>query len=305
MSGRPKGTAKYTVLRVLSILLGIAALAGCVVLMILDRPGDIKVHFIDVGQGDAILITSGKEAMLIDAGSNDYAGEVQSYLSRQGVSKLKYVVATHPDGDHIGGLDTIIERIDVTSAEVWMPDVDYNAKTFRDLIDAIEYCDYKRVCPEGGSEYKLGKATVTVLSPGKTYDDNNDNCMVIKVAMGENSFLFAGDITTEAEKDLINKYDPEILKAGVLKVSNNGANTSTSSAFLRAVSPKAAVITVSAENTDGVPTADVLNKLKTADISVYRTDEMGTIVVTGNEVDYNWNKYPSITWAVGGNKIGE
>lgn len=303
MSDKPKGESKFAVLKVLSVIVAILVLAAVVTLMILDRPGSITVHYIDAGQGDAILITCGTESMLIDGGSNDTAGSVEAYLSRQGIEKFKYVVATHPDGNHIGGLDTILEKYDVISGEIWMPGVDYNTKTFYDLIDAIDYCGLVRVCPESGTEYKLGKATVTVLGPTKTYEDQNDNSLVIKVVMGENSFLFTGDMTLEGEKDLLDKIDPLDLQADVIKLGNHGADNSTGKSFLKAVGAKYAVITVDGENEEGCPTADILNKLKEADISVYRTDESGSIVVKGNEVDYIWNVASSLSWKVGGSAL--
>jgi len=305
MSDKPKGESKFSVLKVLSVILAIAVIAGAVTLMILDRPGNIAVHFIDAGQGDAILITCGNESMLIDGGSNDTAGSVEAYLARQGVEKLKYVVATHPDGNHIGGLDTILEKYDVISGEIWMPDVDYNTKTFYDLIDAIDYCGLVRVCPENGAEYKLGKATVTVLGPIKTHEDQNDNSIVIRVVMAENSFLFTGDMTLEGESELLDRIDPLDLQADVIKLGNHGADSSTGKAFLKAVGAKYAVITVDGENEEGCPAADVLNKLKDADISVYRTDEAGSVVVKGNEVDYTWNVSPSTSWIVGGCNLNE
>ena len=141
--------------------------------------GQMTVHFIDVGQGDSILIQCGAHAMLIDAGDNSCGTKVQAYLENKGVAKLDYVIGTHPDSDHIGGLDVIIYKFDCEN--VMMPDCEKKTNTYRDVISAMKEKNYINTLPEVGKKYKLGDAEFTILAPSKKYEDANNryNCPIV------------------------------------------------------------------------------------------------------------------------------
>ncbi|MBP3477505.1 MAG: MBL fold metallo-hydrolase [Lachnospiraceae bacterium] len=256
---------------------------------------ELMVHFMDIGQGDAALIACDGEYMLIDAGDNDKGTAVQNYLTKQGVSKLKYVIGTHPDADHIGGLDVILYKFDCET--IMMPDITNDTATYRDVIDTMDAKGYRNTLPRVGDTYTLGGAEFTILGPRKTYGDTNNSSIVLRLVHGENSFLFAGDAEEEAETDILN--GDIMVDADVLKVGHHGSRTASSKAFLQAVSPTYAVISCAEDNSYGHPHAETLNNLRAMGVQVFRTDEQGTIVATSDGQQLEWNCAPSETWKAG------
>ena len=261
--------------------------------------GDMEVHFIDVGQGDATLVTCDGHAMLIDAGNNSKGTLIQSYLQYNNIDTLDYVIGTHPDADHIGGLDVIIYKFNC--GNIIMPDVAKDTRTYKDVIDTVNNKGYKIISPVVGTSYSLGKAEFTIISPGSTYDNANDSSVGIRLTHGDNSFLLIGDAEEEAEADVLSSGMD--ISADVLKISHHGSKTGTSTAFLNGVNPIVAVISVGEGNTYGHPHIEVLNELRSKGISLYRTDEQGTIVATSDGENITWNCSPSDSW-IGGEPIG-
>lgn len=262
-----------------------------------SEESELTIHFLDVGQGDATLIACDGEYMLIDAGDNDKGTVVQNYLTKQGVTTLKYVVGTHPDADHIGGLDVILYKFECET--VMMPDVTNDTVTYRDVIDTMDAKGYRNTLPRVGDIYTLGRAEFTVLGPVKNYGDTNNSSIVLLLTYGENRFLFMGDAEEEAETDILNgdiRVDADVLKAG-----HHGSRTASSKAFLQAVSPAYVVISCAENNSYGHPHAETLNDLRGLGEQVFRTDEQGTIVVTSDGQEMKWNCAPSKTWKAGEN----
>ena len=253
-------------------------------------PDYLTVHSIDVGQADSILITCGGEYMLIDAGEKDSQDTVAHYLTDLGIARLDLVVATHAHSDHIGDMADVLNA--VPADEIWYPDYRHGTKTEKDFLTAASNCGANLYEPQLGQIYDLGGATVTVLGPVKQYEDPNDMSIIVMVQYGENRFLFTGDMENVdgAENDLIAHWGEDALKADVLKVGHHGASTSTSYHFLRSVAPSYAVISVGEGNSYGHPTTEALNILGQAEVYVYRTDYMGTIVAVsdGTEIAFSW-----------------
>lgn len=234
----------------------------------------LSVDFIDVGQGDSILICSGGQSMLVDAGTNESGKTVLNFLSDKGIKKLDYAVGTHPHADHIGGLDDVIRGIDTDS--LLMPNAVTDTKTFNDVLDAAESRNLSITVPEEDDEFSLGASRVTVLSKNKEQSDNlNNSSLILKVVYGNFSLLLTGDAEKEAEKQLLS--DKKDVSADVLKVGHHGSETSTSGEFLKAVSPKCAVISCGKNNDYGHPHEKTLKKLEKQGTEVYRTDISGTI----------------------------
>lgn len=255
----------------------------------------LEVHFIDVGQGDATLIKCDDEYMLIDAGDNDKGTFVQNYLNKQGVDTLTYVIGTHPDADHYGGLDVILYKFDCET--VLLPDEEKDTATYRDVMATIKEKRYKVTSPVVGDTYSLGGASFTILSPAREYEDVNDSSIAILLTHGENTFLFTGDCEGEAEKDMLSANFS--LSADVYKAGHHGSYTSSSEAFLDAVNPTYAVISCGEDNSYGHPHAQTLNNLRIRGISVFRTDEQGSIIAESDGKVITFNCAPSDTWKAG------
>lgn len=255
----------------------------------------LSVHFFDVGQGDCIIITQGEHAMMIDAGDNDKGTAVQAYLNYLGIDTLEYFILTHPDADHIGGADVILYKFDCET--ILMPDKETDTRTYDDVIQAMKAKGYKAAHPQPGDSYTFGGASFTVLGPLKEYADNNNNSVVIRMTYGENSFLFTGDAEEEAEADLL-KEGLDV-HADVLKAGHHGSSTSTSDAFLEAVAPEYAVISCGEGNKYGHPHAETMNKFRQNGITVYRTDEQGTVIASSDGSAITWSEGPSDSWLTG------
>lgn len=262
---------------------------------LLEGDSTLEVHYMDVGQGDATLIICDGEAMLIDGGNNDKGTAVQSYLNSQNVTALKYVVGTHPDADHIGGLDVVITKFDCDT--VLLSSEEKDTATYRDVLDAIDYKGCKKVSPKVGEEYSLGSAEFTIVGPSEENSDSNNNSIALVIEHGENRFYFQGDASKEEEIDIL-KSGRE-LDADVYMVGHHGSKTSTSDELLSAVNPNYAVISVGEGNSYGHPNAEVLNKLRKKGVSVFRTDEQGTIVAVSNGTQIKWNCSTSESWQAG------
>ena len=257
---------------------------------------DMEVHFIDVGQGDSTLIKAGDHAMLIDAGDNSEGTAVQSYLNSQNVEKLDYVIGTHPDADHIGGLDVVIYKFDCK--KVFMPDIASDTKTYDDVIQALKSKNQKAQVPKLGKTYSLGDATFTVIAPVKEYGNETNNWSIgIVLQYGENRFLFTGDAEKEAEDDILAKG--EDIFADVYKASHHGSKTGSSDDFLDKVNPEYAVISCGEGNKYGHPSAQTLNNFRSRGIKTFRTDNQGTIVAYSDGKNITWNASPDTTWTPG------
>lgn len=230
----------------------------------------LVVEYLDVGQADSMLLSSNGEYMLIDAGNNEDGDDVVEYLKNAGVSTLKYVVGTHPHEDHIGGMDDVINAFDVQN--VLLANTTSNTQTYSDVLTALENKSLTAVVPKVGTTFPLGDANVTVLA-AQPADDLNNASIVLRTTYQNTSFLFMGDAEAEVEEAILQSGAD--IQSNVLKVGHHGSDTSTTSSFLSAVSPDAAVICCGAGNSYGHPSQATLNKL--AGIPIWRTDLNGTI----------------------------
>ncbi len=260
----------------------------------LSKPGaPLEVHFIDVGQADAILckLPNGQNIM-IDAGNNADSSLVVNYLKKQNVAKVDHLIGTHPHEDHIGGLDAVINSFEI--GKVYMPKVSHTSKTYKDVLLAIKNKNLKITEAKGGVSLDVGPAVNAVLvAPNNTsYEDLNNYSAVLKLTYGNTSFLFTGDAEEKSESEILVQYKSQI-KADVLKVGHHGSNSSTSDAFLKAVSPKYAVIMVGKDNDYGHPHQETINKVNNAGIKIYRTDLQGTIIAKSNGDSIIFNTKPT------------
>ncbi|MFJ8262739.1 ComEC/Rec2 family competence protein [Rummeliibacillus sp. NPDC094406] len=241
---------------------------------------NVKVHVIDVGQGDSILIQTGNENVLIDGGNKGKGDEVVAYLKKQKVKTLNAVVSTHPDADHVGGLAEVINSLNVKS--VYAPKVTHTTQAYKNFLTAVKKEGLKIKVAKKGVEIptKAKNITLKFLAPVKEYtkSDLNDWSGVLQLTHSKKKFLFTGDAETQAENDMLKAG--VLSKVDVLKVSHHGAKEATGTSFLNKVKPTYAVISVSKTNGYGHPTAETLNRLKKAKTKVYRTDKNGNVIFT-------------------------
>lgn len=244
--------------------------------------GEISVHFIDVGQGDCALIRCGDQNALIDAGENNQYDEVLAYLEKEGITRLDIVIGTHGHSDHIGGLDKVIDGMEV--GRVILPDLPDKlvptTKTYTDLLQSIANKDLSITAAKPGESYSLGTARMDILGPIGEYDDANDTSVVCRIVFGEVSFFFAGDATTKAEADLL--ASGRTLKSTVLKLSHHGSHTSNSMEFLQAIDPEYIAISVGEDTEYGHPHKEVMERVEELDVPVWQTVLNGNIVFTSD-----------------------
>lgn len=237
--------------------------------------GKLKIHYIDVEQGDSILIQQDGRNMLIDTGTNASTDTLINYLHSQSINKIDYLILTHAHEDHIGGADAVIRDFDIGT--IYMTKYTSTTKTYRDVISAMKSKGLKATLPVLGNKFNLGQASCTILGPVNPQGEDLNTCsIVIKLTFGSTKFLFTGDAQASNEETMINnKYD---LSADVLKVGHHGSHTSTCQQFLDAVNPKYAVISAGKGNDYGHPHKETMDRLRAKGVKVYRTDESGTII---------------------------
>ncbi len=254
-----------------------------------SESGSFTIHFIDVGQADSALVTCDGHSMLIDGGNADDSNLVYSVLQRETDGHLDYVVGTHAHEDHIGGLSGAFEAD--TADVTFCPVTKYDSKAFRNFKTRADERGGGITIPAVGDTFTLGEATVTVVAVNSVPEDTNNTSIVIRIVYGDTSFLFTGDAEQETEEKIL-ESDQDI-ESTVLKVGHHGSSTSTSQAFLDAVSPTYAVISCGKDNSYGHPHSETLAKLASAGVEVFRTDELGDIYCTsdGSEVTFSYGEY--------------
>lgn len=278
-------------LAALLLALGLLVLSACSLDTILPAAGTDTVPdgafwtaFLDVGQADAALVCCDGQYLLIDGGNVDDGPYVVQSLMERGVQTLDYVINSHCDEDHCGGLTDVLESFD--AGHVYSSTTEYTTRAFTNFADAAEAQGSAIEIPTPGDTFSLGSAEVTILGPLRDYGDNNENSIVMRIDYGQTSFLFTGDMGREAEDELVESGAD--LQATVLKIGHHGSAGSSGYVFLRAVMPEYGVISVGTDNTYGHPTEAALSRLRDADVTLYRTDLQGcvTAISDGRAVSF-------------------
>lgn len=282
--------------RFFALLLALCLLlSGCAVYLPMEETtaqtlGELTVHFIDVGQADCALIEYQGDYLLIDGGNREDGQLVVSYLEQQGVQELDAVICTHAHEDHVGGLPSVLAVY--PTAAVYAPTKTYSSKIFDKFLYYTDQQGVEVTIPSPGDELTLGEVTGTFLGPVQSYADTNNTSLVLRLEFGDTTFLFTGDMETDAESDLLDYWgdDSSLFPADVLKVGHHGSNTSTGYRFLNAVSPDYGVISVGTGNSYGHPHTEPLERLRQADVTIFRTDELGHVLAhsDGTTVTFTW-----------------
>lgn len=256
---------------------------------IADENALLKVHYMDVGQGDGILLESKGEFVLIDAGEKEYGDNVLKYIKKRGAKLLKYVIATHPHSDHVGGLTKVINGID--SENFITVETDQSTKTWLNVLKAVDKNDVNFIDAEAGDTYSFGEARFTIMAPlSDSYSGYNNYSVVTMVECGDIRFLMTGDAEKESEKEMLAAHKD--LHADVLKLGHHGSSTSSTAAFLKAVDPAYAIISCGKNNDYGHPHKETIKKLNLMGCTYLRTDTLGTIVATtdGEHLSFSTEK---------------
>jgi competence protein ComEC len=243
----------------------------------------LQVHFIDVGQGDSILLQINGYTVLIDAGPNSSSSELLTYLDNNGIKNIDYVIATHPDEDHIGGMDEIIKNYEIGS--FYAPKLTKDTDTFKNMVNALKSKGLKINVANEDIALNLGEdVEFDFLAPiEEKYEESNNYSIVAKLVYKESSMLFMGDAENLVEAQILrDKIDVD---TDVIKIGHHGSNSSSSTEFLNEVSPDYAIISCGKNNKYKHPHKETINKLVKAKTEIYRTDLLGTIIISSDGTD--------------------
>ncbi len=254
--------------------------------------GAFRMTVRDVGNADCILLQSGDRFALIDAGEGNDGEELVTYCKQTGITRFEFVIATHFDSDHIGGMCDVIENIEIGTFYLrFMPQEHTpTTKTYERMLTALVDRNVSVKEPVFGDTVQLGNTRIEFISGLSDYEDTNDQSIVCRAVFGNTRFLLTGDAGTTVERELVEERVN--LRADVLKVGHHGSDTSSDEEFLQAVSPKYAIISCGLLNQYGHPDAEVLARLSELGVQVYRTDINGavTLVSDGNTVTVTTEK---------------
>ncbi|EKU41795.1 Beta-lactamase-like protein [Lysinibacillus fusiformis ZB2] len=286
--------------KIIVLLLCIFLLAGCneavkTEKILVTAGHEMQVHFIDVGQGDSILIESPSgKTMLIDGGVKGAGQQIVSYLKELGINKLDIVVATHPDADHIGGLIPVLDTMPIE--QFYDSGKVHTSQTFEEMLTRIDEKNIPYHVPKIGDDIEFDKdVNVKVLNANDQATDNNDASIVLKMTYGNVSFLLTGDAGVALEKEML-QYD---VKATVLKAGHHGSNTSSSEEFIQAVKPEVTILSYGEDNKYGHPHAEIVDRLQAIGSKIYATADLGTITVSTDGVNYTVNGKETSSVATG------
>ena len=238
----------------------------------------LAVHFIDVGNGDCVLIHTDEVNILVDTGEYSCSGKAAEYLKREGIEQIDLFIATHSDSDHIGDFASVADSTDIK--EIWfsrfcIKDQSEQNEDEKIFFRTLKEKNIKLTCPETG-KYYFGELSLEIIAPTEDMGSDNDNSIVFRITYKQKSFLFTGDAGKKTEQQLL-KSGKDI-SCDVLKVGHHGSKGSTTSAFLQAASPACAVISAGDDNIY-LPNRDIVDRLQDFGCEIYRTDTDGCIII--------------------------
>lgn len=256
------------------------------------KADEVSVHFIDVEQGDSILIKTNNHNILIDGGEPSESDTLLRYLDKENVDIIDIMIATHPHADHIGGLVEVLRKKHVNS--VMMPtlpdDLVPSSKIYRDFLKGIDSNGINVITPRVGETIVKNDAKFTIIAPNKNseFSNINDYSITVRLDVLNRSFLFTGDIEKDAEKVILN--NKMNIDVDVLKVPHHGSDSSSTEEFIKSVSPKYVIYSLGENNKYDHPSEEIVNRYFRSDAVQYRTDKNGTIVFITNGRDLTVRK---------------
>ena len=293
-------------MREISILFVVVALAlglaGCVFAdhSLVVPPGTLAVHFIDVGEGDSILLDIGDKEVLIDGGGKSPG--VVRYIDDYVDGRLEVMVATHPHADHIGGLISVLRAFEVD--EIWLNGDTSTSQTYSQFMSAVNSEGAQVFTARRGDTIQAGNLTFNVLHPANLNGSTNDDSIVLSLSYGQIDFLFTGDVEQEAEASMLVQSVVPVPDVEVLKVGHHGSRTASSMQFLQVIKPECAIYMAGQDNSYGHPHEEAIANLCEVGAQIYGTDIHGTVVVTTDGATYDVllsNNEPPVACAASGN----
>lgn len=288
MKIRKKITSLFlSLLLLLSLTVSVSAADGSQVM---------AVHFIDVGQGLSVLVQSQGQNLLYDGGDRSHADQVTDYLKKQEVQTIDYLISSHYDEDHLGGLVECLKEFEVVNA--LGSDYVHTSDLFNEFMNTATANAIIVQYPSVGDTFSFGSGSFTVLSPdGIDPNNSNRNSVAIKLTNGNNSFIFTGDAEEGSEQDMISSGMS--LDCDVLCLGHHGSASSTTWDFLSASTPSWAVVSCGMGNQYGHPAAETMGRLSDMEIPVFRTDKQGTIIGVSDGSSISWNTEPCNDYSSG------
>lgn len=248
---------------------------------IIPDSGEMIVHYIDVGQGDATLLQGPDFNILIDTGRHD-RDEVVPYLEAAGVESLDLLVGTHPHADHIGQMDKVLQSFEVK--EVWMSGEEASSQTFGRILDAILASEASYAEPRAGENYQIGSLGIEVIHPEQLIGDLNEGSISMRMTYGQVSFLFTGDAEHRAEQSMLERNHN--LSAHIFHLGHHGSSTSNTLEFVERVNPELAIYSAAMDSPYGHPHDEVVALMQELEIPMYGTAVHGHIIVTTDGTTY-------------------
>jgi len=252
----------------------------------------LKMHVIDVGQGDSILLEYNDTTILVDGGSRTSYPSLINYLENEGVTTIDYLIATHPHADHIGGFTYLMNAFDI---EMYVDNqATHSSKTYANTMTSVRIKDIAYDTVVRGDSFVLSpNVSVSVLSPSLPLtEDLNEDSIVLKATYDEIDFLLMGDAGHETESTLLvyeslgTNSSMAIEDIEVLKVGHHGSYSATSNEFIEYIGPEIAILSLGADNSYGHPHQVVIDTLNGFGLDIYRTDQDGTITVLTDGQSY-------------------
>lgn len=253
--------------------------------------GELIVHMIDCGQADSFLLVQGEKTCLVDCGTRGTGKDVVKYLKELGVTKLDYIIGTHPHDDHMGGMYDVLCNFE--TGTIILPKVKSGQVTtnwYLKLMNKIKSDKCQVEFAEVGDVYNIEDAKMQIIAAQRDCNNLNNYSIVTKVSFGEIDMIMTGDAETEVEEEILKSRVN--IDAEILKVGHHGSDTSSSEEFLDAINPDYSLISCEVGNQHEHPIKSTMDKLKERNIEVYRTDESGSVVITITSNDINFNCKP-------------
>lgn len=255
-----------------------------------EKQSNLKVHFIDTGNSDCTFVETDDKNLLIDAGDNNDEQRIVNYLNNINISKIDYLVSTHPDADHSGGLDAVVTNFDI--GQSYVSNGSSDSKTYRDFIYSLSSKGLTPSVPLENQAINLDNNTTIKFFNTESTGEGNELSLVTLLESNQTNILFMGDATEKIEKNIVNQLPTDI---DILKVSHHGSKSATSDKFLKSLNIKYAVIECGKNNKYNHPDKEVLERLEDKNIKTFRTDIKGNITFSlkNNKLSYKFTETTS------------